>query len=186
MDLTEGEVRDALETLEAHALVYLLRDTRVTKYEHRIRTVLNLRRDETAILCLLLLRGAQTPGELRARADRLYSFDDLAAVQATLERLAARAPANGPTPENSLHTTALTMILPRQPGAREARYIHLLGEPAVRSASSVGEVPGGPVSGTLLDRVAQLESEVLALRNQIGTLHDRIQQLDDQRSATLR
>src|SRR5580698_6190473 len=70
MDLTEDDVRDALGTLEVESLVVQARDMgRVPKYEHRIRTVLDLRRDETAVMCLLLLRGAQTPGELRSRSD---------------------------------------------------------------------------------------------------------------------
>ena len=95
LDLTEEEVRQALHSLEDLALVAPVRDARVPKYEHRIRTVLNLRRDETAVLCLLMLRGPQTPSELRSRADRLHTFDDLAAVQSTLERLAARTAPQG-------------------------------------------------------------------------------------------
>src|SRR5882757_5789469 len=83
LDLDEEQVRQALHTLEEQGLTNPYRDARVTKYEHRIRTVLNLRRDETAILCLLLLRGPQTPGELRGRAERLFAFDDIAAVQST-------------------------------------------------------------------------------------------------------
>src|SRR5271163_3874484 len=126
LDLTEEEVRQALHSLEDIALVTPVRDARVPKYEHRIRTVLNLRRDETAVLCLLMLRGPQTPGELRNRADRLYSFDDLSAVQSTLERLATRPIADATSNE----TGPLTTILPRQPGSREARYAHLLGDPA--------------------------------------------------------
>src|ERR1700737_4780744 len=90
LDLTEEEVRQALHSLGDLALVTAVRDARVPKYEHRIRTILNPRRDETAVLCLLRLRGPQTPGELRSRADRLYTFDELAAVQSTLERLATR------------------------------------------------------------------------------------------------
>src|SRR6201996_9027608 len=90
MELTEEEVRQALHTLEDMGWTAVERSSRVAKYEHRVRTVLNLRRDETAVLCLLLLRGPQTPGELRSRADPLVPFDDLAAVQSTLERLAAR------------------------------------------------------------------------------------------------
>ena len=86
LELTEEEVRQAVHWLEEVDLVRPMRDSRVPKYEHLARTVLNLRRDETAVLCLLLLRGPQTPGELRSRADRLYQFEDLAAVQATLER----------------------------------------------------------------------------------------------------
>src|SRR5580693_1883277 len=125
LDLTEEEVRQALHSLEDLALVTPVRDARVPKYEHRIRTVLNLRRDETAVLCLLMLRGPQTPGELRSRADRLYPFDDLAVIQSTLERLANR-PA---TPEtgSAAATVRLTTFLPRQPGSRWSRYAHLMG-----------------------------------------------------------
>src|SRR5271169_3881534 len=127
LDLTEEEVRQALHSLEDIALVTPVRDARVPKYEHRIRTVLNLRRDETAVLCLLMLRGPQTPGELRSRADRLYTFDDLASVQSTLERLATRPTADATSTEAA--TGPLTTVLPRQPGSREARYAHLLGDP---------------------------------------------------------
>ena len=126
LELSEEEVRQALHTLEDLALTNPVRDARVPKYEHRIRTVLNLRRDETAVLCLLMLRGPQTPGELRSRADRLYTFDDLAAVQSTLERLSARPSTSEGAPEA---TGPLVTILPRQPGSREARYAHLLGAP---------------------------------------------------------
>ena len=139
LDLTEEEVRQALHSLEDLALVTPVRDARVPKYEHRIRTVLNLRRDETAVLCLLMLRGPQTPGELRSRADRLFSFDDLAAVQSTLERLAAR------TALDETGSGPLTAILPRQPGSREARYVHLLGDPP--EAHSVGR-PSEPRSSS--------------------------------------
>src|ERR1700749_3263620 len=126
LDLDEEEIRQALHSLDDLALVAPVRDARVPKYEHRIRTVLNLRRDETAILCLLMLRGPQTPGELRSRADRLYSFDDLAAVQSTLDRLASRTDTDEAGNPN---TGPLTTVLPRQPGSREARYTHLLGAP---------------------------------------------------------
>ena len=86
MDLSEDQVRGGLEELEVESLVNEARENgRVTKYEHRIRTVLNLRRDETAVICLLTLRGPQTPGELRSRSDRMFQFDDLAQVQSTLE-----------------------------------------------------------------------------------------------------
>jgi uncharacterized protein YceH (UPF0502 family) len=177
MDLAEREVREALDSLEALALVYPLRDTRVTKYEHRIRTVLNLRRDETALLCLLLLRGAQTPGELRSRADRLYAFDDLAAVQATLERLAARSSAKdagAQAAKSPAQAMPLVMQMARQPGSREARFVHLLGEAVSRPAQ-----PPVP-SGSVPERVEQLEAEIFALRNQLGTVLERIQRLEDE------
>ena len=128
MDLTEDEVRTALHKLQDLELISPARDSgRVPRYEHRIRTVLNLRRDETAVLCLLLLRGPQTPGELRSRSDRMFTFDELAQVQSTLDRLSATAPASRETP--------LVAVLPRTPGSREARWTHLLGDPAMTPAS---------------------------------------------------
>lgn len=126
LDLTEDEVRQAVHSLEDLGCVSPVRDARVPKYEHRIRTVLNLRRDETAIICLLLLRGPQTPGELRGRADRMFSFDDIAAVQSTLERLASRG---SDSSSDSANAEPLVVQLPRQPGSRESRYAHLLGGP---------------------------------------------------------
>src|SRR6202035_807906 len=174
LDLTEEEVRQALHSLEDLALVTPVRDARVPKYEHRIRTVLNLRRDETAVLCLLMLRGPQTPGELRSRADRLYTFDDLAAVQSTLERMAARTVTNEPGNQT---TGPLTTILPRQPGSREARYAHLLGAPPDLSLPQ----PHGPEassSNLSTQRIIQLEAEVATLIAALQTLKDRVDRLE--------
>ena len=128
MELSEADVRTALFDLEQLGLVRTLSE-RVSKFEHRMRDQLNLRRDETAIVCLLLLRGAQTPAELRARAERMHSFDDNAAVTATLERLAARE-------------EPLLVLMPRQPGSREARWMHLLSGP-VEIGSMQGSNGGG-------------------------------------------
>jgi uncharacterized protein len=170
LELTEEDVRQALHALEDLALATPVRDARVPKYEHRIRTVLNLRRDETAILCLLMLRGPQTPGELRSRADRLFTFDDLAAVNSTLERLAARPPSDETTPEN---TGPLTVILPRQPGSREARYAHLLGGAPDLSTTAQTEAPSSSTS-----RVAQLEAEVATLSAALQALQSRVDRLE--------
>jgi len=174
LDLSEGEIRDALRSLEDLDLVTPVRDARVPKWEHRARTVLNLRRDETAVLALLLLRGPQTPGELRSRADRLYTFDDLASVTSTLDRLAARpAPA---TPDAALTPEAtgpLTTILPRQPGSRESRYTHLLGG-AVDLASvpaSVAAVQGNDAR----DQATALQ----ALQAKLEALEVRVAQLEE-------
>jgi len=179
LDLTEDQVRQALHSLEDLALTTPVRDARVPKYEHRIRTVLNLRRDETAVLCLLILRGPQTPGELRSRADRLYTFDDLAAVQSTLERLAARA-----SHETSDETTGpLTTILPRQPGSREARYAHLLGGAHDLAAITTPPSPGRTEPNTTAattQRLTQLEAEIAALTISLQALQARLDRLESQ------
>jgi uncharacterized protein YceH (UPF0502 family) len=175
LDLTEEEVRQALHSLEDLALVTPVRDARVPKYEHLIRTVLNLRRDETAVLCLLMLRGPQTPGELRSRADRLYTFDDLASVQSTLERLAARTTADevgNPT------TGPLTTILPRQPGSREARYAHLLGAPPDLSLPQQDRPEPSTCNPSTTQRIIQLEAEVATLIAAMQTLKDRVDRLE--------
>jgi uncharacterized protein YceH (UPF0502 family) len=158
-DLTEDQVRGALDVLEANQLVAPARDGgRVVKFEHRIRTVLNLRRDETAVLCLLLLRGAQTPGELRSRSDRMFQFDDLAQLQSTLERLAARE-------------QPLVAVLPRVPGSREARWTHLLGDPGDRPpAQSVAASDDPSELDALRSTISVLEARVAALEVRLQAL----------------
>ncbi len=170
MNLDEPALRSALSALERLALVAPVRDSRVPRFEHRARTVLNLRRDETALLCLLLLRGPQTPGELRARADRLFSFDDLDAVVSSLSRLADR-----PEPAASDHsqsTGPLVALLPRQPGAREARYMHLLGPAPLETAPQLStSVPAPSPAGADL-RLAALERRLELLEQRIQALED--------------
>jgi uncharacterized protein len=183
LDLTEDEVRQALHALEDLSLVTTVRDARVPKYEHRIRTVLNLRRDETAVLCLLMLRGPQTPGELRSRADRLYTFDDLATVQSTLERLANRPPTSetgGETP-----TGPLTTILPRQPGSREARYAHLLGDQTIpvsdRDLAQTPEPVPTSQDSPVNQRLARMEAEIATLTTALQDLQSRLDRLESNR-----
>ena len=192
LDLTEDDLRQALHSLEDRGLASPARGSlgssgsRVSKYEHHARTVLNLRRDETALLCLLLLRGPQTPGELRSRADRLYSFDDLAAVTATLDRLAARpAPGlepgfqPGPQSESQPNLQAesrsesqaggpLTAPLPRQPGSREIRYTHLLG----------GNIASQQTASVLTAMPVNRPTALVALEDRIATLEQRIARLE--------
>lgn len=181
MELTEGEVRQALHSLEDMGLTSTVRDSRVPKYEHRIRTVLNLRRDETAILCLLFLRGPQTPGELRSRTDRLYSFDGLDAVENTLARMMASSADQEAQGTQDLRP--LVAVLPRQPGSREARYAHLLGGPVEALTRDSGQatrhremsgVADRSDEASMAARVSALEDEVSALRAAIDRIETRL------------
>ena len=158
MNLDEDSVREALRALDKNGLAGPADsfDGRVTKYEHRLQEAYNFDRRETAILCVLLLRGPQTPGELRSRSERMHSFDDLAEVESTLQRLMKREP-------------PLAKILPRQPGTKEARYAHLLcGDVEVIQPEANAETP--PHNAGSPERIAQLEREVLQLKNEIADL----------------
>lgn len=175
LSLEEDEVRQALHSLEDRGWISVVREGRVPRFEHRIRTVLQLRRDETALLCLLLLRGAQTPGELRGRVDRMYSFDDLQAVSATLDRMAARMLSDS----DSSSTGPLVAILPRQPGARELRYMHLLGGAVEPTPPGRGGRPQSPDETevgvkqkleALQELCVQLQERVSALEATVASL----------------
>jgi uncharacterized protein len=151
--LDEDEVRQALHELEDQGLAAAARGTesRVAKYEHRMGEVFNFTRGETAVMCVLLLRGPQTPGELRSRTERMHRFEELADVQATLQRLMQRDP-------------ALVVVLPRQPGTKEARYAHLLSGEVSEPVLNVREPAN---SSTLEAEVAALRQEVAELREQV-------------------
>lgn len=159
MNLGEGSVRGALQALDQNLLARSVSaaDSRVTKYEHRLQEAFNFDRRQAAIFCELLLRGAQTPGELRSRAERMHHFDDLSEVQSALQRLMSREP-------------PLVRVLSRQPGTKESRYIHLLsreGEPAESTIVAEAPVLTGQENA---ERFFQLQSEVAELRNDIAEL----------------
>ena len=166
MELSEREVRSALSVLEELGLVRVLADARVAKFEHRVRDGLSkstdapLRRDEVAVVCLLLLRGPQTSAELRARAERLYPFDDNNAALATLERLAARE-------------EPLTQALLRQPGARELRWRELL----TGSSEEATQPPDGDRSAAR-EPEAVLVQQVAALEQRVRALEQRLERLE--------
>jgi uncharacterized protein len=165
MTLEEDAVRQALRSLSEQALVRSAGgDSRVPKFEHRLNELYNFHRHELAVLCVLLLRGPQTPGELRTRAERMYIFEDLEAVHSALHLLMRREP-------------PLTKILPRQPGTKESRYMHLFSgdtAPAAHSeAQQSGEPHNSPADSHDADRVAQLESEISELRRELNTLREQ-------------
>src|SRR5580698_9962970 len=168
MDLDEEEVRLGLRRLEDQGLAGRARgaDGRVTKYEHWLGEAFNFTRAETALICVLLLRGPQTPGELRSRTERLHRFEEIGEVLAGLQKLAEREP-------------SLVAVLPRQPGTKEARYAHLLAG-AVESSPPSSE-PFSSSSAHLTpdqdDRIAQLERTVAELKSEIAVLNKRIDDL---------
>src|SRR5262249_30295461 len=164
MQLEENEIRKALNHLESQSLVRSIAESRATKFEHRLQDAFNFYRPEIAIVCELLLRGAQTPGELRTRASRMHPFEDLESVHSALQRLSKREP-------------PLVTMLPRQPGTKEARYAHLMGDAApaanLGEQSNKKETQGDVEEQRGLGKTADVEvlaQEVARLREEISEL----------------
>jgi len=169
MQLDEDAVRSALEDLQQQRMAGPARgaDSRVTKYEQRLQEVFNFTRPEIAVLCVLLLRGPQTPGELRGRAERLHRFEALEDVQSALQKLMQREP-------------PLAKILPRQPGTKESRYAHLLaGDVVVVEETSQVGAPVGPKTADA-ERIVRLEEEVAALRREFSEIKDQLERFRKQ------
>jgi uncharacterized protein len=154
----ETTVDAALAGLRAKGLALRISgpDMRVPKHQHRLSESFNLGRREAAILCVLMLRGPQTAGELRGRTERLYEFDDLEAVDACLTRLMEWQP------------DPLVARLPRQVGYKETRYAHLLsGEPPAQPVAQASVLRDDPI-GRLQARVDSLEQQVAELKGQFA------------------
>ncbi len=169
MALDEQAVRDALGDLSRKGLAgpNSTAESRVTKFAHRWQEVFNFDRRETALLCELMLRGPQTPGELRSRAERMHRFDDLETLEATLQKLSEREP-------------PFVKKLPRQPGTKESRYAQLLGgekpEWTAAPAEPAVESPAHVPSGQLL----HLEAEVENLKQQLADLQQQFAEFKKQ------
>lgn len=166
MTLTEEEIRHALHGLEDQGFSGVARGTegRVTKYEHRLQEVFNFTRGETAVVCVLLLRGPQTPGELRGRTERIYRFEELEDVAGVLQKLMQRE-------------EPLAAALPRQPGTKEVRYVELLSGSVESHVSARRGDMGHP--DHQVNR-AVVESHVSQNRGEMGhpADEDRLQQLE--------
>jgi uncharacterized protein YceH (UPF0502 family) len=160
----EATVAHALETLREKNLAYVFygSTSRVPKYKHVLPEVMHLSQPELALLCVLMLRGPQTTGELATRAYRLHEFSGLEEVEATLNSLITREP------------DPLVKRLARQPGQKEARFAHLLAgdvsEAVVEAARA--ELGGRASQG---DRVARLEEEVGVLKSQVEKLREQFE-----------
>ena len=172
MDVDESAVREALYSLGEKGLAGPVSsaESRVTKYEHRMQEVFNFTRRESAIICVLLLRGPQTPGELRGRTERIFRFDDLADVQSTLQKLAQ-------------HEPPLAKMLARQPGTKEARYVHLLAgdaeawdTPQPTASVGSGSAAGGEQLSKLEETVARLERELTTLKKEFADFRKQFEE----------
>ena len=156
MEASDSFIRNALESLKAQALVAEMPGSRVVRYEHRLEKVLGIPKQSSALLTVLLLRGPQTVGELRLNADRLHSFADTSSVEVFLEEMASR------------EAGALVVELPRAPGARENRWMHLLSKmPNVELVANSRALDSGAAAQNtedLRNRISALEAEVVDLR----------------------
>lgn len=170
LELDEDSVRRALASLQQKRLAGPAHgaDSRVAKYEHRLQEVFNFGRGETAILCVLLLRGPQTPGELRGRTERLFRFEEVADVLSTLQRLMQREP-------------PLVKALPRQPGTKEARYVHLFcGDVEGETEESFDHSASHSPAHGREERMLRMEEELAALRLRVSELEKTLSEFRKQ------
>lgn len=157
METTDAEVQGALDALKGLNLVMETSGGRVSRYSHNFERVVQVPSQSAAILTVLMLRGPQTPGELRINCERLHKFADISAVEGFLNELAAR-PAG-----------ALVVQLPRQPGSREARWVHLLsGQPNIEAQAPAAPAAPAGNADALEARVARLEELVERMAKQLG------------------
>ena len=169
---SDEQVAQAVETLREKNLTYVFygSTSRVPKYKHVLPEVLHLSSPEVAVMCVLMLRGAQTPGELRGSASRLYEFSGLEEVETTLNALISREP------------EALVARLPRQPGQKEVRFAHLLSgalnleaiAEADRSSATSSPRRGGS------EQIERLEQKVEALSTEVEKLREQFEQFRKQ------
>lgn len=168
MSLSDTDVLAAIDSLRDKNLVYTFHGStsRTVKYKHMLPNVYELEPPSTAVMTLLLLRGPQTAGEIRGRAERLYEFSSISEVQETLDDLSRKA-------------EPLVVKLERQPGQKEARYAHLLSGPV--DTSAVAESYSKPqVAGGGNERLDKLESEVERLSVELDELKQKFQEFSQQ------
>jgi uncharacterized protein len=157
LELTESDVLAALDGLREHSLIIEQSGSRVARYAHNLERVLQIPTQSSAILTALMLRGPQTAAELRTNCERLHKFSDISALEAFLAELSERS------------AGALVVELPRQPGARENRWMHLLSGEVDLSQFVAGSTAAA-ADPALKTRVEELEVEVATLKNQLAHL----------------
>ncbi len=168
----EATVERAIETLREKNLAYVFygSNSRVPKYKHVMAEIFKLDGAELALMCVLMLRGPQTPGELRGRTDRLYDFSGLEEVEATLDRLISKEP------------QPLVVKLARQPGQKEIRYAHLLSGEVAPDFQTEKEHAPSPVAhhAAQTGRASKLEQEVEELRAEVFRLRQEFEEFKKQ------
>ncbi len=169
MALDEAAVHEVLDALNKKGLAgpTSTAESRVTKYAHRAPEVFNFGRRETALLCELMLRGAQTLGELRQHAERMHRYDDLASVEAALQKLIEWQP-------------PLVKKLPRLPGTKEPRYAQLLAGEKAEWTATLEEAPPASSSHSPDGRIPLLEEELKEVKRQIAELNRQLAEFKKQ------
>jgi uncharacterized protein len=175
LTLSDGEVLQAFDEARTKGLTRTVEGSsaRTTKYRQRFTEVLQLSAAQTAVMCELLLRGAQTPGELRSRAERMHGFTSLAEIETVLSELASDM-----HPAIIITQKPLVVRLPRQAGQKEARFAHTLcGEAEMQESASDSVVGVSGVSETVRspqteERIAVLEREITTLKNEVRVLQE--------------
>jgi hypothetical protein len=154
LELSEADIVQALDTLRELGLAYEMSGGRVARFAHKIEHTIGIPTQASALLCVLLLRGPQTAGELRLNGERLHKFADISSVEAFLAELAERSP-------------ALVVELPRLPGSRENRWAHLLSGEPVNEA-----VPSRAIAASASQELDELRSRVSALETEMEELRN--------------
>jgi len=163
IEASEAEVQAALDSLRGLTLLQESSGGRASRYAHNIERVLHIPTQSTALLAMLMLRGPQTAGELRINCERLHKFADISSVESFLVELAER-PAGG-----------LVVELPRQPGARENRWMHLLsGAPIIEQ----GAAPAAPPADVTVGEIAALKAKVTRIEAEVDELRTMITRLN--------
>jgi uncharacterized protein YceH (UPF0502 family) len=166
MEASESEVAVALDSLRTLSLIVETSGGRASRYGHNIEKVLHIPTQSTALLTLLMLRGPQTAGELRINCERMHKFADISSVEAFLEELAAR------------EAGGLVVELPRQPGSRENRWMHLLsGAPVIEDRVSASMVSAASSGDVTVGEIAALKANVARLEEETGELRALVEKL---------
>lgn len=166
IEATEAEVITVLDSLRSLSLIVETSGGRASRYAHNIERVLHIPTQSTAIITMLMLRGPQTAGELRINCERLHKFADISSVEGFLDELKERA------------AGALVVELPRQPGSRENRWMHLLsGTPVMEERVSTSAALATPSSDVTVGEIAALKSNVAKLETELGELRAMVVKL---------